>query len=247
MNMERIKIKYINVNLFRITSNFLTIFFLLAISISLASATETDINSHAVQCALQMTETEENHDTNLHFDYCQHYTDGQGLTGGFFGMCSGTGDMLPFVQYYKTLNSSNILIQYIPALQTIWNSVQRGGSEDSITGIQGMAGNNDPLYNNGDWGKACAQDPVNFRAAQFWEWNQEVWSNCVNEYTTCGCTYNVTLAIMEDAATLCGPDEMQQIVSAAISVSSSSFKTTGNCPSNLFTFFKARLQVGLNA
>jgi hypothetical protein len=162
----------------------LSLIFLLIASVYLVSATETDINSHTVQCALQMTETEENFDTNLHFDYCEHYTDGQGLTGGFFGMCSGTGDMLEYVQYYKTLNSSNILVQYIPALQAIWNSVQHGESEDNISGIQGMAGNNSPLYNNGDWGKAYSQDPVNFRSAQFWEWNQEVWCNCVNEYTT---------------------------------------------------------------
>lgn len=103
------------------------------------------------EIAMQIVSSNENSSLNWRdqYKYIEDIHDGRGYTGGIVGFCSGTGDMLDLVKYFKSLEPGNILAQYIPALERV-------NGTDSHDGL-------DPNFVP-DW-QAAAADPL-FQRAQ---------------------------------------------------------------------------------
>jgi chitosanase len=73
------------------------------------------------EIAMQVVSSAENSTVNWRgqYGYIEDIGDGRGYTGGIIGFTSGTGDMLALVQAYTTLEPTNGLRAYLPALQKV--------------------------------------------------------------------------------------------------------------------------------
>jgi hypothetical protein len=67
------------------------------------------------------------------YTYCENIGDGRGYTAGFYGFCSGTGDMLQVFQNLKTINPNHALVKYIPILVKVNNSSSTVGLENLVS------------------------------------------------------------------------------------------------------------------
>lgn len=68
----------------------------------------------------QTTNFFENETVVFNYGYCEFLGDGRGFTAGFFGACSGTGDLLQVVEEYcKKRNPSSFLCDYLPELRRL--------------------------------------------------------------------------------------------------------------------------------
>jgi chitosanase len=177
-----------------------------------AQAAETDTMSHTYQTWLQMNTCWENPDQapNPYWGYAENIGDGRGITCGFIGFCTGTGDANEVVKYYTTLNPSNVLAKYIPALNAIdagpHNDDEQGDGNDDLTGLTNFIN---------DWEKADRDDHNTFALAQLHVMDEIYWTDTVSQYTATGCQHPVSLAIMASINTRFGNDGLQSCVSYA--------------------------------
>ncbi|WP_394830537.1 chitosanase [Pendulispora rubella] len=72
------------------------------------------------EIAMEIVSSAENSslDWKKWYGYIEPY-DWRGYTAGIIGFCSGTGDMLDLVEYYKKIKPGNILEKYLPALRKV--------------------------------------------------------------------------------------------------------------------------------
>jgi chitosanase len=61
----------------------------------------------------------ENDSTELKYDYCEDLDDGRGFTAGFFGCCTGTGDLFEVVKAYHARQPDNALSDYLETLKQL--------------------------------------------------------------------------------------------------------------------------------
>ncbi|KAI3435766.1 hypothetical protein D9Q98_001824 [Chlorella vulgaris] len=80
----------------------------------------------------QLTSVFENADINLQYGYAGRLKDGRGVTYGFCGFTTGTGDGLMTVQEYTRLKPNNPLARFLPALRSV------AGKGDKFTGLDGF-------------------------------------------------------------------------------------------------------------
>lgn len=122
--------------------------------------------------AQRITNFFENGDLKFHYSYIEDLKDGRGYTAGFFGCCSGTGDMLAVVERYcrmtKIVNPENRLRYCLPELRHLAEK-----SSDDVSVL-----NEDGFDFEKVW-KDAANDPL-FRKAQhevcdelYWEPSQK--------------------------------------------------------------------------
>ncbi|MFN8282390.1 MAG: chitosanase [Chitinophagales bacterium] len=69
----------------------------------------------------------ENDDTIIQYGYVKNLGDGRGYTAGKAGFTSADGDLLQVVQKYTALVPNNLLVPYLPTLQTLADD----GSDDT--------------------------------------------------------------------------------------------------------------------
>jgi len=153
----------------------------------------------------QMTSCNENSDTRLAFNYAENINDGRGITFGCIGFCTGTYDGNILIKYYTTLNASNSLAKYIPALNTIDAGAHTGADGDGNPSTVGLTNFISDV-------NKCS-DPL-FKTAQVYEIDQMYFNPAQSEWTSVGATYQITKALMYDAAVREGPDGMIEIVTA---------------------------------
>src|SRR3954449_9674266 len=81
--------------------------------------------------AAQITSSFENPPLELQYDYVENIGDGRGLTAGRAGFTSATGDLLLLVRRYSAVESDNVLVRYLPALEAV-------NGTDSVRGLGGF-------------------------------------------------------------------------------------------------------------
>jgi chitosanase len=81
--------------------------------------------------AAQITSSFENSTLELQYDYVENIGDGRGLTAGRAGFTSATGDLLLLVRRYSAVESDNVLVRYLPALEAV-------NGTDSVRGLGGF-------------------------------------------------------------------------------------------------------------
>lgn len=86
------------------------------------------------QRAMQLMTIFENARTTPAFGFAEYLGDGQGITFGFIGFCTGTYDGNMVVKRYCERRPGNILCKYIPALDRI----DASGGGDSLVGLSGF-------------------------------------------------------------------------------------------------------------
>ncbi len=70
----------------------------------------------------------------LDYAYIEDLKDGRGYTAGYFGCCSGTGDMLQVLENWQSLGvASSIFRLYLPRLRELANT--GSGSVDGLEGL----------------------------------------------------------------------------------------------------------------
>jgi chitosanase len=94
--------------------------------------------------AEQIISSFENSTLIIKYDVAEDIDDGRGITAGRAGFTSGTGDLLAVIQRYTQLKPMNVLIKYLPALQS-------DNKTDSTDGLNGFAA---------DWKQAVDSDPL---------------------------------------------------------------------------------------
>ena len=96
--------------------------------------------------AERLTSAFENGVVELQYGYAQNLHDGRGITCGFEGFCTGTGDAYLVVKQYKDSKPNNILAKYLPELTRLLTA-NNPADTSRLTGYIK------------DWGTA-AKDPV---------------------------------------------------------------------------------------
>ncbi|KAI7840223.1 hypothetical protein COHA_006005 [Chlorella ohadii] len=80
----------------------------------------------------QLTSVFENANTVLQYGYAERLGDGRGITYGFCGFTTGTGDGVMVVEEYTRLQPNNTLARFLPALRSL------AGKGDRFTGLTGF-------------------------------------------------------------------------------------------------------------
>ncbi|WP_394823572.1 chitosanase [Pendulispora albinea] len=90
---------------------------------------------HTKDIAMQIVASAENStlDWKSRYKYIEDIKDKRGYTGGIIGFCSGTGDMLELVEYYKKIKPGNILEKYLPALRKVNGTPSHEGLDPNYT------------------------------------------------------------------------------------------------------------------
>jgi chitosanase len=182
---------------------FLIIFFL-AILVQSALAISTD----AKNATLQITTVLENGDTQLQFNYAKNINDGRGITFGCVGFCTGTYDGNRLIKYYTTLNQSNTLAKYIPALDAIDAGSHAAADGDGNPSVVGLSGFIMDVQN--------CKDPL-FAQAQLYELDQFYWNPAVSMWNSIGANYTLTLAFIYDMCIRHGTDRAQKVINQTTS------------------------------
>lgn len=145
------------------------------------------------EIAMQIVSTNENSslDWRDQYKYIEDIGDGRGYTGGIVGFCSGTGDMLRLLEYYKS-TTDNILAPYIPALEAV-------NGTDSHDGL-------DPTFVP-DW-QTAADDP-SFQRAQDHERDDVYFNPAVSQGNSDGLG-TLGQFIYYDALVMHGPGDDPQ-------------------------------------
>jgi len=142
--------------------------------------------------AMQLVSSAENSslDWKAQYGYIEDIKDGRGYTAGIIGFCSGTGDMLDLLNYYKQIKpSGNILTPYLGSLQKLVGS-------SLLTGLDA------PFAQ--DWKKAAA-DPL-FQQAQDHERDRSYFNPAVTQAKADGLRA-LGQFIYYDAIVMHGPGE----------------------------------------
>lgn len=97
-----------------------------------------DLSSLQIQTILQLTSIFENSSKELQFNYAENIKDGRGITFGFVGFCSGTGDGSQVISKYNdlTFNSDAQTIKYLKALKKI--DKEGKDMNSSVKGLDGF-------------------------------------------------------------------------------------------------------------
>jgi len=90
---------------------------------------------HKKDIALQIVASSENStlDWRSQYGVIEDIKDDRGYTAGLIGFCSGTGDMLKLVEYYKSIKPGNILEKYLPALRKVNGTKSHEGLDPNFT------------------------------------------------------------------------------------------------------------------
>ena len=147
--------------------------------------------SNAEQYAVdEITNVFENGDITSGFADIEDYNDGCGYTAGYIGFCTQTSDDVNLVTYYDSVQPSNPLKTYLPALKKLADA-----GSDAHTGLSGFVA---------AWQKA-AKDPK-FIQAQFEQAHTYYLAPALTEAEKVGITTPLGVANFFDTAVEMGPD-----------------------------------------
>ena len=98
----------------------------------------TALTNDQIQVILQLTSVFENSTTDLQFGYAENIKDGRGITFGFVGFCTGTGDGLQVLSEYSRIQKGSDLeaLKYLAVLEKI--EAQGKEMNSSVKGLDGF-------------------------------------------------------------------------------------------------------------
>jgi YVTN family beta-propeller protein len=174
--------------------------------ITISDVTAIDgFSSSQFGAMIQMQCANENSNITPQWNYAENIGDDRGITFGFIGFTTGTYDGNILIKYYTTLNASNSLASYIPALDAIDagpHTYNDGDSNPSTTGLTGFI---EAVQN--------CNDPL-FRQAQIHEMDSMYWDPAYSDFETIGARNAVTMAIIYDATIRFGEDGAQSFITS---------------------------------
>lgn len=96
--------------------------------------TGLNLTSDQIDTIMSLVSIAENSSTSWweQYDYCEDIKDGRGYTAGFYGFCSGTGDMLEVFKELSNINPSHALVKYLPALIKVNNTQSHNGLDGLV-------------------------------------------------------------------------------------------------------------------
>ena len=112
----------------------------------------TDVQNDTILSLVSIAENDSTSWWNQ-YSYCEDIKDGRGFTAGFYGFCSGTGDMLMVFEALAKINPTHPLVKYIPALKQVNGTASHNG----LTNLpQDCKTFNDTDYQKAQW-EICSQ------------------------------------------------------------------------------------------
>ncbi|OPL18797.1 MAG: hypothetical protein AVO35_13015 [Candidatus Aegiribacteria sp. MLS_C] len=155
---------------------------------------------HEKSVMLSLVAVAENSRTIPVFDYAEDIGDGRGITFGMVGFTTGTFDGSIWLHHYTSLDPSNRLAEYIPAMDAIDAGPHPGGMSDDVAGLEGfMEDFRAPL------------DDAFFKQSQIDVMDGMYWTPALDLARSLGVRHNVTLAQLFDACIQMGQDGMAGI------------------------------------
>jgi chitosanase len=146
------------------------------------------------------------HVNRLVYEYAENFQDGRGITFGFFGACTGTGDGYKLVTLYTQKNPNNPLAKFLPQLKQINDYVQANSLWD---GTDKMFGINEAEFISAT--KEAAKDPL-FIKAQHEIADELYWNPSQGEANQIGLKMPISKAIMYDSTIQHGFHGTQAII-----------------------------------
>jgi PKD repeat protein len=166
----------------------------------------SSVNSQTQAAIIQMQVACENSNITPQWNYAEQLSDNRGITFGFIGFTTGTYDGNILIKYYTTLNATNSLAEYIPALDTIdagAHNYNDGDSNPSVVGLTGFIADVE----------ACS-DPL-FKQAQVYEMEQMYWQPALAIYNNIGARNAITMSLLYDASIRMGADGAEAFADSA--------------------------------
>jgi chitosanase len=146
--------------------------------------------------AERLTSLFENGVIELQYGYAENLHDGRGITCGFEGFCTGTGDAYLVVKQYTDLNPNNPLAKYLPELTRLLTA----SNPASTTGLSGFITN---------WATA-ANDPV-FRQVQENVGDSQYYTPAMNYASEWGMTTSLSKAFIWDTMVMHGDGDLEEL------------------------------------
>ena len=144
----------------------------------------------------RLTSLFENGVIELQYGYAENLQDGRGITCGFEGFCTGTGDAYLVVKQYTDLNPNNPLAKYLPELTRLLTA----SNPASTSGLSGFIS---------DWATA-ANDPV-FRQVQENVGDSLYYTPAMNYATEWGMTTSLSKAFIWDTMMTHGDGDLDEL------------------------------------
>lgn len=178
-----------------------------------STITLTDDQRYAID---EITNVFENGDITSGFAAIQDYGDGCGYTAGYIGFCTETQDDVNLVTYYDSIQPSNPLAKYLPALRKLADA----GSA-AHTGLSGFTS---------AW-KQAAKDPE-FIQAQFEQAHVNYLDPAFAEAQKVGLKTALGVANFFDTAVEMGPDGLPDSPDGLLVLVSETTKKEGGTPAS---------------
>jgi chitosanase len=165
------------------------------------SANDISPDDHEKAVMLSLVAIAENSQTTPVFDYAENINDGRGITFGIIGFTTGTFDGNEWLHHYTSVNPTNRLAKYSPAMDAIDAGPHPDGMSDDVTGLDGFIA---------DF-RASLNDAY-FKQSQIDVMDEMYWTPSLTMARSLGIQHNIMLAQIFDASIQMGEDGMADIV-----------------------------------
>ncbi len=157
---------------------------------------------HAKSVIVSLVAIAENSQTTPAFDYTENINDGRGITFGFIGFTTGTFDGNKWLHHYTSVNPTNRLTKYIPAMDAIDAGPHPQGKNDNVVGLEGFI---DDFH-------ASLHDAF-FTQSQIEMMEELYWTASLTKARLLGIHHTITLAQIFDTSIQMGVEGMEAIAS----------------------------------